>query len=353
MSLNWRMAKLTKAQQKYSKIVTSLSMCVIVSSLSACSFLPKEEAVLAPPLVEPAKVEYDVVDVKTGNIVKSLKGAGSLTPVENHTLSFSESGGRIKKFHVAEGDVVKKGQLLVEVDTATLSFDTKQAELDLKKAELQLKALQSQSAPQLTIDIAKLDLQSVKNKVQYMREQLAKSQLKSPINGIVTFVGEQKVGNPVQAFESIVQVADTSKQQVLYTAQSVEQIEDIKLGMTANLTSNGKAITGKVVQTPKDVPLDIMETNAELYQKSIVISLAELPKDAKVGDLIDFEVVTQQKEKVLVIPKNGLRLGMGRNYVQILDGNTKREVDIEVGISTDTEVEVIKGLSEGDKVILK
>lgn len=347
------MAKLRKAQQKYSKLVTSLSVCVIVSSLSACSLLPKEEQVLAPPLVEPAKVEYDVVDVKTGTIIKSLKGAGSLTPVENHNLSFSESGGRIKKFHVSEGNVVKKGQLLVEVDTANLSFDIKQAEIDLKKAELQLKGLQSQKADQLTIDIAKLDVQSVKNKVQYMKEQLAKSQLKSPINGIVTFVGEQKAGDPVQAFESIVQVANTSNLQVLYTAQSVEQIADIKLGMTANLTSNGKAITGKVVQTPKDVPLDIMETNAELYQKSILISLAELPKDAKVGDLIDFEVISQQKEKVLVIPKNGLRLAMGRNYVQILDGNTKREVDIEVGISTDTEVEVIKGLSEGDKVILK
>lgn len=352
------MAKLLENQKQplptiRSKLLAYFTSCVIVLSLSACSLLPKEEQVLAPPLVEPAKVEYDVVEVKKGEIVKSVKGAGSLNPVENHNLSYSETGGRIKKIHVSEGDTVKKGQVLAELETESLSFDIKQAEIELKKVELHLKKFQSDKADQLSIDIATLDVQAVKNRVQHMKQQLAKAQLTSPINGIVTFVGEQKAGEAVQAFQSIIQVAETNKLQLLYTSSSAEQISNIKLGMIASLNSNGTALTGKVVQTPKEVPKDVVGTNEEVYLKSILISLDELPKDAKVGDIINFEVVTEQKANTLIIPKNGLRIAMGRSYVQVLDGNTKKEIDIEPGISTDTEIEVLKGLNEGDKVILK
>jgi hypothetical protein len=43
---------------------------------------------------------------------------------------------------------------------------------------------------------------------------------------------------------------------------------------------------------------------------------------------------------------------MGRSYVQIADGERKKEVDVEVGLTTPTEVEIVKGLEEGQQVIL-
>ncbi|MFT4414837.1 efflux RND transporter periplasmic adaptor subunit [Fredinandcohnia humi] len=343
----------TTLQRFRSKLLIGTITCLMVFPISACSFLPKEEPVLAPPLVEPAKVEYDVSEVKKGSIVKRVKGVGSLYPVENHNLSYPESGGRISKINVKEGDNVRKGQVLAEIETGNLRFDLAQTEIELKKAEIHLKQLQNQQLDQYAIEIAKLDVQSVKNRVQHLKELLSKSQLISPLTGIVTFVGDQKAGDVIEAFQSIIQVADTSKLQLLYTAISTDVIADVKLGMSASLSSNGETLNGKVVQTPQDVPNDVIGTNEEMYKKSLLISLDKLPKDAQVGDMVDFEVITQKKDNALIIPKNALRTAMGRSYVQILDEKSKKEVDIEVGIVTDTEVEVLKGLNEGDKVILK
>jgi membrane fusion protein, macrolide-specific efflux system len=347
------MAELHQPKNKRLKLLAGTITCFIMLPLSACSFLPKEEPALAPPLVEPAKIQYDMVEVKKGDLMKSIKGVGSLSPIQNHSLFYPNTGGRIKEILVGEGDMVKKGQALVELETGNLKFDLQQSEIDLKKAALHLKQLQNQKSDSFSIEIAKLDVQAVNLKVQNLKEQVSRAQLISPLDGIITFVGDQKAGDVIEPYRSIVQVADTKQLQLLYTATSKDELEDIKLGMTADLQLNGEAFSGKIVQTPEDVPKDVFETNPELYEKSILISLENLPTTAKVGDLVELEVVTRNIENTLVLPKNGLRQSMGRYYVQILDGNTKRELDIEIGLVTATEVEVTKGLSEGDKVILK
>jgi RND family efflux transporter MFP subunit len=351
------MAELPEKNHTYIQMIrfknlVGMITCILIP-LSACSFLPKEEPTLAPPLVEPAKIQYDVVEVKKGELVKRIKGVGSLTPINNYSLFYPNSGGRIKDFHVTEGDTVKKGEILVELESGNLQFDLQQSEIDLKKAVLHLKQLQNQKADSFSVEMAKLDIQSVKLRVQNLREQQSKAQLISPLDGIVTFVGDQKAGDVIEPYKSIVQVADTKNIQLLYTATSKDEMADVKLGMIADLQFKGKSFTGKVVQTPADVPDDVLATNPELYEKSILISLENLPAAATIGDLVDLEVVTTHIENTLVLPKNGLRQSMGRYYVQILDETTKRELDIEIGLVTATEVEVLKGLSEGDKVILK
>jgi membrane fusion protein, macrolide-specific efflux system len=335
------------------KILISTITCFILLPLSACSFLPKEEPTLAPPLVEPAKIQYDVVAVKRGDLINRIKGVGSLTPINHHNLFYPNTGGRMKELHVKEGDTVKEGQILVELETGNLTFDLQQAEIDLQKAELHLKQLQKQKADSFSIEMAKLDVKSVKLRVQHFREQQSKSQLISPLNGIVTFVGDQKAGDVIEPYQSIVQVADTKNVQLLYTATSKDELADVKIGMKADLQLKGKSFTGKIVQTPTEVPDDVLATNPDLYEKSLLISLENLPVASTIGDLVDLEVVTTHIKNTLVLPKNGLRQSMGRYYVQILDGTTKRELDIEIGLVTATEVEVLKGLSEGDKVILK
>jgi hypothetical protein len=55
---------------------------------------------------------------------------------------------------------------------------------------------------------------------------------------------------------------------------------------------------------------------------------------------------------VLIIPRSGLRTYLGRDYVQTLDGDSRKEVDVEKGIVSSTEVEIRKGLKEGQTIIL-
>ncbi|KKI94198.1 hypothetical protein WQ54_00995 [Bacillus sp. SA1-12] len=325
----------------------------LVIPLSACSLLPQEEPVLAPPLVEPAKIDYEVVEVKKGDVIKRVKGLGTVEPAENRPLAFSQSGTRLKKISVKKGELVKKGQLIAEIESGSLAFDLELAEIDLKKAEIKLKQLNAQNADTYSIDLAELDLDSLQLRVEHLKNELEKTRITSPINGIVTFITEKNAGDAIEAYESIVHVADTSKLQLVYSAISGNELVDTKIGMKAEITINGKKTAGKVVQTPSEVPVEKIEENPDLYQRSIFIAIENPPKDVKVGDSIDFEIITGKRENVLIIPKSALRSMAGRDYVQVLEGEAKREIDIEKGLVSDTEVEVIRGLETGDTVILK
>lgn len=326
----------------------------IIFPLAACSLLPKEEPVLAPPLVEPAKIEYDVAEVKKGELIKHVKGLATVAPLENEPLSFSQSGGRLKKIHVKKGDAVKKNQVVAELDSGSLAFELELAEIELKKAEIRLKQARGQGADSYTIDLAELDVESLTIQVEKLKSEMEKTKLLSPLYGIVTFVEEEKkAGDMMEAFQPVLQVADTSKLQLVYTATSANELNETRIGMDVEVVSNGKTIKGKVVQTPSEVPREKLEENPDLYQRSIFMTVEDLSKETSVGDSVDFDIITAKADDVLIIPKGALRSLAGRTYVQVLDGDAKREIDIEKGLISATEVEVISGLSEGDTVILK
>lgn len=333
------------------RIVVAAMLATLVSG---CTFLPREEPVLAPPLTEPAQLDYRTVEVKKGGIIKSVKGLGVMVPKNNYDLYYSKDGGRLKEIHVRKGDTIEKGQLLAEVETGNLAFEIDQAKLELKKAEIRLQQMNAEDNPnKYSIEIAKLDVQGLKNRLSYMNNQMAESRITSPINGVVTFVSEIRQGETIQAYQSIFQVAEISELQLQYRAINAADLADVNLGMEAVATIDGKEIIGEVVQTPRSVPLDISQKDPDLYGKAILINMEELPEGVAVGDMIDFEVITAKKEDTLIIPKNGLRSIIGRNFVQLMVDNTKREVDIEAGIISSTEVEVLSGLEEGDTIIIK
>lgn|SRR5690606_30531409 len=357
MSIHWRIRTLPIVNKKLLSKPSFKGLSIVVSLsvvLTGCSFLPKEEPVLAPPLVEPAEMDYETVEVTKADLIKKVQGAGALVSEAQHDLFYSKDGGRLEEVYVTTGDTVKKGQLLVKLETGNLEFDIKQVELDLKKAQLRLKQLQeAEHVDKYGIEITKLDIQGIQNRLNLMYNQLAEAKITSPINGVITYVTDIDQGQHVPAYQRVVQVADTSKLNLQYTAISDSDVVDVKTGMEAIAEINGEKIAGEVIQTPIDIPADVFKTNPEHYGRTVVVGFDELPEGVSVGSIIRMEIITAKQEGALIIPKNGLRTSAGRNYVQVLKDNTKREVDIEVGIISATEVEVVKGLEEGDVIILK
>src|SRR5690554_3336917 len=102
MFMYWRIKKLTMREKKplFNKFNIYLRIAIliiIVAALGACSFLPKEEAVLAPPLVEPAQLDHETAEVKKGEIIKRVRGAGVMISTNIHDLYYSKDGGRLKE----------------------------------------------------------------------------------------------------------------------------------------------------------------------------------------------------------------------------------------------------------------
>ncbi|WP_432774109.1 HlyD family efflux transporter periplasmic adaptor subunit [Brevibacillus gelatini] len=398
MCTNWKMVVSAAFGMRFPKravwLATSFSLL-----LSGCSLFPKEEQILAPPLVEPAPVQYKVAKVERGTIVKSVKGNSTITTADRRELFFKETKGlRLKAFSVKSGDQVKKGQVLAELDAADLEreivsaryevdkaklelleaqrgnpYEVEKAKLDVQKAEmnakasetklaaiewekakLSLAALQDPKEREYQVERAKLNLQQKQVELANLESRWTEAKLVSPIDGKVLFVSNVQVGDEVEAYQKLVSIGDPTKLLVLYSAPDKEALKDVQEGMKVSLTiQGGKEAQGIVVQTPRSIPSGLPEEVADLYQRSLLISPVKLPEGVQLGTPVTIEVILDQKEQALIIPRQALHEFSGRQYVKVLEGKTKKEVDVEVGIQNNTQVQIVSGLAEGQLVILE
>ncbi|MNC75032.1 macrolide transporter subunit MacA [compost metagenome] len=84
----------------------------------------------------------------------------------------------------------------------------------------------------------------------------------------------------------------------------------------------------------------------------MIIELDKWPKDVERGRPLSVKIVTQRKENATLIPISALRSVGSRTYVQVIeDDGSKREVDVEVGLQDSTDLEILKGLTPGQKVV--
>lgn len=329
---------------------------ILISSvlfISGCSFLPKEEEVIAPSLIEPVQIEYKTVEAKESEIARKISGTGALVPVVEHDVSYKKDGGRLKEIKVKNGDTVTKDQVLAEFEVGNLAVDLEQMRIDLKKAQLRLQQLQAEQADYYSIEIAKLDVESMSKKVNQLNNEIVSSKVYSPTSGTISFVTDIKQGSMIPAFETLFRVYETGNLEVEYSGISGDDMADVKKGMEAVLRIKAEEFSGEVLRTPEDVPEELMEKNPEKYKGTIMIQVKDLPEDFKIGEMVGVEITLAQKEKALVIPRNALRKKESRYFVQTLEEQAKREVDVEIGIMTSTEVEIIEGLEVGDNIILK
>ena len=126
--------------------------------------------------------------------------------------------------------------------------------------------------------------------------------------------------------------------------------------------NNAGQIKGKVKQLPVIEKEDPNNGNGgnpgggtqrpERPEDFLTVDLEQMPKNVTRGTPLSINIITQRKENVIVIPPSTLRSIGSRTYVQVVDSNgSKREVDVEVGQQTSTEIEIIKGLTPGQKVV--
>lgn len=321
-------------------------------SLTGCSLLPVEDETLQPPLVQPASEPLDIVKAARGDIETTLRGTANFVSASSATLSFKHSGGRLKSINVNVGEEVKAGDLLAELETDDLELQMRLQRLNVERARLLYQEAQSSGAGKTDLTLRKIDLQRETLQLEDMEEKLAKSRLYAPISGVVTFADSLNTGDIVNAYQTIVTVADRSDLQLTYVAADSKDLLPIEAGMPVSLKYKGKDYAGKVLQSPSNAPTAADEATVERQAVTIIIGMDDPPDGVQIGHSAELTIPLQRRENVILLPRSAIRSYMGRSYVQIADGDRRKEVDVELGLSTPTQVEIVHGLEEGQQVIL-
>lgn len=314
--------------------------------LSGCFLLPKEEAQLKPPLMKVPDISYDTVTAERRTIVDQITGVASFRYVTVRPAVFTAHGGTLASVNVNYGDKVQKGQVLATLSSGTLDLDVQLQAIDVQKAQLALDRLKAMSADKFQLQESELDLKAAQVHYDYLKRELSDVQVLSPISGIITYVTNAAIGDSVQAYQPILQVADPSRVGLVYDGP---RYQDFNLGDDVQVTYKKQEYDAKVSRGPADVPYDAPDSE----RQRVLIDFTGKAPSAPVGDIADINMVVKKKDNVIVIPRNLVQTFLGSRIVYVLKNGLKEERLVEVGIETATEAEIVKGLEAGDKVITR
>ncbi|MDF2668039.1 MAG: transporter [Paenibacillus sp.] len=329
--------------------VGMLSLCI-----SACSLRPMEEEALKPPLIKPVKENFEVYEVKRGTLTKLVTGSASVVPSKMENLFFKESGARLQSMNVSLGAEIKVGDVVAQLETGDLDSRIRLQQLNLEKAKIALDQVKQDQLGNISaVRLKMIDVEAAQIQLDLLLQQLQRTKLVSGIAGIVTYLDPIKSGETVTSFKSIITVSDPNQVQLLYENGNSSELTGVNVGMDVKVKiSSDKEVVGTMLQTPATAPFTDNKAQADKNAKTFIIGIDNLQQLAKIGSSLPIVIETERSENVLVIPRVGLRSYLGRDYVQILDGESRKEIDVEKGLQTGTEVEIRKGLKEGQKVII-
>jgi RND family efflux transporter MFP subunit len=354
MCMHWRMDELwMKGNSGKNRTRLIIGLVCAVISLTGCGLLPQEEAALKPPLMKPDQEKMELYEVKRGEIVRNVRGTATFVSDNMHTLYFRESGGRLQSMDVRVGSVVKQGDVIARLEQGDLDNRMKQQQIVVEKAKLELERVKEEkSMDRIAIRMKELDLRKEQLELEYLQSRIQNTVLLSPISGIVTYMDSMQQGDPIAAYKPIVTISDPSSLKLVYMDAQPSDLVGIQVGMEVDINYHQKPLKGTVMQIPATAPLEENKALAERNAKSVVIVVESPPEEAAVGGSAEISILLDKRENVLVIPTSGLRSYQGREYVQILDGERRKEVDVEKGIATQMLVEIRSGLKEGQNIIM-
>ena len=319
----------------------------------------------------------EVATVKRGVVSQQLTGVGNL--VGSVTVAVvPRAAGRLQDISVRLGDRVSRGQRIAKIEDLEIQEQVKQSEAalevskatirqreaDLTLAETNVERSRNlfarQLLPKQTLDdsearyqaaVAQLDLARAQNtqssaRLEELRINLSNTNIVSPVNG---FVARRAVdpGAFVGQNSPVVDVVDLSIVRLVVNVVE-KDLKQLQAGDDATVEVDafpGEKFTGRIARVAP--VLDPATRTAP-----IEIEIPNPTSRLKPGMYARISIVTDQRKESLVVPTNAVVDLGGRRGVFLANAdNTVTFRSVRIGFEEDTQIEILDGLNEGDRIV--
>ncbi len=266
----------------------------------------------------------------------------------------SKMPGTLIRVLVKNGDFVKKGQLLAQLDDDVMLKGLSELELQLKTAEdmyNRQKGLWDQKiGTEIQFIQAKTNKEAVEQRIATTREQWQQSKIYAPIGGTVDMV-ILKTGQAIAPGMPLCNIVNLS--QLKITGEVPEAYgSKVKQGLPVQIffPDLGKEVASRVTYVSKT----INPTNRTF---TVECALPAGGGDYRANMIAVMKIIDYQNPKALVVPVNLIQTAEGGEFVLAADVNsegnkaTVRKVSITQGRNYNGMVEISTGLNPGDRVI--
>lgn len=321
----------------------------VLALLAACQ-RPADDLDLPAELSElGGRTSAPTYPVERRDLSVEIERVARVQSVRLQELYFQE-GGRLAELNVGAGDRVTGGQTLARLASGPIQHSLRLAELDL---EIERLRAASQGPGSSNVDRRIRDLEVAKRQevVDFLRRRLEAHTIRAPYDGVITRVNPE-VDEVVDGFRTIIEIADPEELE-LQIEVSADQFDRVEAGQPAQVEIDADVWAPGTVSRLTSRTLG---RDAALRREEYVVHLKLEDAAAvsfRMGARHAARVLVDFRPDALLIPVAALREFQSRTYVRVLEGVRRREVDVKVGVRTDTRVEILEGLESGQIVIGK
>ncbi|MDR3227612.1 MAG: efflux RND transporter periplasmic adaptor subunit [Prevotellaceae bacterium] len=286
--------------------------------------------------------------VKEQSLSDDLYINGRLIPDEEVNLSF-ETSGKIVKVNFIEGSAVTKGQLLAKVNDEPLQAQLKKLEAQVQLAEdrvsRQSTLLEKDAVSKEALEQVKTELATLNADIDLVKANIRQTELRAPFDGII---GLRLISEGSYASPSTI-VAKLTKLSPLKIDFSVNEryAQDVKQGTRLNFTVDGDSeiYSASIYATESQV-------DAETFSLKARAIYPNLRRELSPGRFVRIQLKQKEIRNAIIIPTESIVPEMGVDKVFLYKSGKSQPVEVQKGLRTDANVQILSGLSIGDTVII-
>lgn len=329
------------------------------------------------------KITFDTAAVAPANIMNSITATGTIEPVTSVTVG-TQVSGIVSKLFVDYNSVVKKGQVIAELDKTNLMSQLNTAKTQLATAQSQLNyqtanykryktlfekglvAADDFDNAKLSYTQAKEQVVSAKEEVQRAQTNLGYATITSPIDGVVLSKSVEEGQTVAASFstpELFTIAQDLTNMQVVADVDEAD-IGDVKEGERVTFTVDAypdDTFEGEVKQVRQEAT-----TTNNVVTYEVVISAPNADLKLKPGLTANVTIYTAERKGVLSVPSKALRftpqketvgkmkivdIANAKNKVWTIEGNSIVAHKVNIGMTDGTNTQIVSGIAEGTKVV--
>jgi RND family efflux transporter MFP subunit len=284
-----------------------------------------------------------------GSISRSVSATGTIEAIRTIGIN-SQTSGALKSVNVLEGDVVRQGTVLAEVDSREIEAQLRAAEATLEVARRaaerseQLRSQKIITAAEYERDQAALASASATH--DQLQTRASYTTIRSPINGVVT-QKRVETGDVVSPQTRLFTIADVS---TLVMRVPVSELEVTSIAEGDAVDVQIDALPDRNVRGRVRRIFPAADTASRLVPVEVALS-GETARGLRIGFLGRVRFELSSRNGVLLVPATGVMESASESSVFVVaNGKANRRV-VQRGVINEGRVEILSGLAVGDSIV--
>jgi membrane fusion protein, multidrug efflux system len=285
--------------------------------------------------------------VKSEKLDNRIFATGSIVASEMVDLK-PEVAGKIVQLNITEGKAVSKGQLLIKLNDEDLQAQVKKlnAQLQLtQQSEQRLrKLLDIKGVSQDEYDVVTNQMNNIRADLEFTQAQIAKTELKAPFSGVIG-LRSVSLGSYINAQSQVANIQVLNPVKVDFTVPE-KYANLVQIGENIDFTTEGSLehFTGKVYTT--DNQIDPISRSLKIR------ATAQNPNSKlKPGSFVKVDFSLKEIGNALMIPTEAIVPILKGQQVYVSKDGKAKAVNVEVGVRTDSKIQILNGIQVGDTII--